>query len=407
MRSSYRPGAARWVTLAAAGVLLPLSSPGFASPSATPDAVCSQALPERTALVGVVGDSGWLPARVAALGATLAGRFASISTYEVVFSSPAEARVGVAALLRDTRVRHAEVERTFTVTESPRDPLYSKQWALAKVGAARAWNQEVGSTSPVTVAVIDTGADYGHPDLAGKLLPGFNATNPSASAQDDHMHGTHVAGIIAAATNNGLGVAGMSWGADVLPVKALGANGSGSSCDIVSALLYAARQAVRVINMSLGGPGPCPAALQEAVDVANRAGALVVAAAGNAGADFNTTESPANCDRTLGVGATDENDQPATFSNYGSYVDISAPGVNILSTVIDPKTGKHGYAALSGTSMATPMVAGLAALVFARHSDWSPEQVSERLRNSSRDLGPRGWDPHFGAGRIDAARALS
>lgn len=159
--------------------------------------------------------------------------------------------------------------------------------------------------------------------------------------------------------------------------------------------------------MSLGAPGPCPVAVQEAIDVAQAAGVLHVAAAGNSGADFNTIATPANCENTLGVGATDQDDNGAAFSNFGDYVDVSAPGVDILSTVIDPKTGKHGYATLSGTSMASPMVAGLAALLMARHPTWTPQQVSERIIETSIDLGPRGWDPRFGAGRIDAARALA
>jgi serine protease len=220
------------------------------------------------------------------------------------------------------------------------------------------------------------------------------------------MHGTHVAGH-RGRDDNRVGMAGVSWGARVLPVKALNAGGAGSGCDLISGILYASSQRAQITNMSLGGPGPCPAAVQEAINVAQAVGVLHVAAAGNSGADCNTTATPANCEGTLGVGATDQADNGAAFSNFADYVDVSAPGVDILSIVIDPKTGQHGYAELSGTSMASPMIAGLAALLMSRHPTWAPQQVSERIIATSRDLGLRGWGPLFGAGRIDAARALS
>jgi subtilisin family serine protease len=373
-----------------------------------PEAACSQGQPQRNVLVGVAPGSGpWLAATAHRLGATSGPRIAPLSTYELRFASPSAARAGAEALRVLPQVRYAEAEQTYSVSETPADPLYPQQWALQKVSAPAAWNVEVGSTRPVTVAVLDTGADFGHPDLAGRLLAGLDVLSPGATPQDDHTHGTHVAGIIAAGTNNRIGVAGLSWGAQVLPVKALDAHGAGSTCNVVAAVAYTATQSVQVVNMSLGAPGPCPAAMQDAVDVATHAGALVVAAAGNSGADFNTTESPANCDGTFGVAATDAADHAASFSNFGSYVDVAAPGVDILSTVIDPKTHKHGYANLSGTSMACPMVAGLAALLVAEHADWTPQQVVDRITHTSVDLGTHGWDPHFGAGRIDAARALS
>lgn len=374
----------------------------------SPDAACSQGQPQSNVLVGVAPGAGrWIAGAAARLGARSGPRIAPLSAYEMRFASPSAAAAAIATLRAAPQVRYAELERTYSVTETPADPLYPRQWALQKVAAPAAWNIEVGSTRPVVVAVIDTGADFGHPDLTRSLLPGLNVVSPGAAAQDDQTHGTHVAGIIAAGTNNRVGVAGMSWGAKVLPVKALDAGGSGSTCNVVAAMAYAASQSVQVVNMSLGGPGPCPAAMQEAADLATRAGALVVASAGNSGAEFNTTTSPANCNNTLGVAATDPSDRAASFSNYGSYVDVSAPGVDILSTVIDPKTGKRGYAALSGTSMASPMVAGLAALLAARHADWTPQQIADRIMRTAVDLGVRGRDPHFGWGRIDAARALS
>jgi subtilisin family serine protease len=341
-----------------------------------------------------------------AAGARVVGGLPALHVLEVAFASRAAA-TRVLPLLREVPgVRYAEEEQQYGVLDTPADPLFAKQWALRTVGAPAAWGIETGTSAPVTVAVLDTGVDFAHPDLAGALLSGFNVIAPGTPPQDDHTHGTHVAGIIAARTNNKVGVAGMSWAARILPVKPMDANGSGTTCDIVAGILYVASQAPDVLNMSIGGAGPCPAAMQEALDLAYAAGVLSVAAAGNSGAAFNLPNNPADCDHTLAVAATDEADRAADFSNYGPYVDVSAPGVDVLSTVIDPKKKTHGYAMLSGTSMAAPMVSGLAALLAAKHPDWTPDQLAARILSTSRDLGPRGWDEHYGRGRIDALRAL-
>jgi subtilisin family serine protease len=388
--------------LVAALALVTFASPVAAAPP-SPEPACSAALPVPLALVGVApGAERRVRAAATAYGARVVGALPALHVVEVAVPSP-RALAAVRAL---PGVEYAEPEVTYRVDDTPGDPLYKRQWALRKVSAPRAWSTETGAGAAVTVAVLDTGADLTHPDLVGTLLTGANLVDPGTPPQDDHMHGTHVAGIVAARTNNRVGVAGVSWAARVLPLKALGANGSGTTCTVVEGILYAAAQGVDVLNMSIGAAGPCPSAVQAALNVAHAAGVLSVAAAGNDGAGANAPESPANCAHTLAVAATDSRDRPAVFSNHGAYVDVAAPGVDILSTVLDPKTGRHFYGAISGTSMAAPMVSGLAALLAARHPDWTPDAIAARIVATAVDLGARGRDDRYGTGRIDADRAL-
>jgi subtilisin family serine protease len=398
----------RGVLAASVGLSAMLALPAARAVPRVPDAVCEQALPGRTGLVGVSSrDELAMRAAGSPYGLKVVGHVSALNVAQVEFPTATSARRGLAALRRVRGVRFAEFDRAVHALDVPADPMYRKQWGLTKIHAPAAWNIEVGETRSVTVAVIDTGVDVNHPDLKQKLLSGFNSVANSTDVQDDHGHGTHVAGIIAASTNNAVGIAGVSWGARILPIKSLDKSGAGSSCAILAGVVFATSQHVDVINMSLGGPGHCSAAVQEAVNAAHAADIAVVAAAGNSGFSFNTPSTPANCDHVLAVAATDQRDRAAAFSNFGDYVDLSAPGVEIVSTIIDTKTGAHSYAALSGTSMASPMVAGLAALIGARHPDWGANEIETRLIRTSRDLGKRGWDEHFGHGRIDAARAVA
>ncbi len=216
---------------------------------------------------------------------------------------------------------------------------------------------------------------------------------------DDNGHGTHVSGIAAAATDNGRGVAGLGWSAMILPLKVMNAAGEGNAFALASAISYAADREAKVINMSLGGEAPCPDYLQTAIDSAYNRGVLLVAAAGNAGT--NQSVFPANCNHVLGVAATTDSDTRAYFSNYGSHVSVAAPGVSILSTCLG-----GGYCYMQGTSMATPFVAGLAALVYAWYSNYTPDRVASAILDNAQDLGTTGWDSYYGCGRIDAFRAL-
>jgi len=282
----------------------------------------------------------------------------------------------------------------------PNDTFYNNQWALEKVNAPAAWGHSTGQG--VLVAIVDTGIDLAHPDLASKVRTDidWDFANADASADDDHGHGTHVSGIAAAETDNSAGIAGMGWEATLLPLKILRADGYGSDTDLAEAICYAADNGASIVNMSLGATGGCPQIIQQAVDYAYARGAVLVAAAGN---DLGHTEMyPANCEHVLGVAATASSDTRASYSNYGSHVSVAAPGSNIYSTLWG---GDYGN--MSGTSMATPYVAGLAALLLARHPSYTPDQIASAILDNSADLGAPGWDEYYGCGRINAADALS
>jgi subtilisin family serine protease len=245
--------------------------------------------------------------------------------------------------------------------------------------------------------VIDSGVDLTHPEFAGRLLPGWSFVDSNAATNDDYGHGTHVTGIIAAAGNNRSGIAGMAWGVSILPIKVLNASGSGYGSDLILAIDYARERGAKIVNISLGTTVNSPA-LQEAIDRATAAGMLIIASAGNTGASGNMAVYPGASSGVLAVGATDASDRRATFSTRGSQVGVAAPGVGILSTY---RGG--GYLTMSGTSMSSPMVAGLAALVWSRTPTLTAAQVRQQILESSVDLGLAGRDDEFGAGRIDAA----
>ncbi|MFQ5340635.1 MAG: S8 family serine peptidase [Anaerolineae bacterium] len=284
------------------------------------------------------------------------------------------------------------------VTRYPNDPRFPDMWNLAKIRAEAGWDITTGSSS-VIIAVIDTGADASHPDLEGKLLPAYDFVNNDSDPADDQGHGTHVSGTAAAVTNNGIGIAGVSWGAKVMPIKALSAGGSGAHSWIANGIVWATDHGADVINMSLGGPYTS-ATMSRAVDYAWSHGVVIVAAAGNG--NTSNPSYPAAYDNVIGVAATTQNDERAHFSNYGSYISVASPGVSILSS-----TRGGGYQAWSGTSMASPHVAGLAALIKSIHPDWSNVQIRDAIESSSVDFGTPGWDAIYGWGRIDIYNAVS
>lgn len=291
----------------------------------------------------------------------------------------------------------------------PKDPLVKLQWALGRVKAFDAWRIERGLDSEVTVAVVDTGIDPLHEDLEGRLVSGFDFINHDEQPSDDDGHGTHVAGIIGANSSNRIGIAGLSWGAKVMPIKTCTASGVCPLFETYAGTVDAVRRGASILNLSLGGEGACDTIAQTVFDWVRDRGALAVVAAGNSGSDGNPSITPANCANTLGVGAVDQRGRHAPFSSYGKFVDISAPGVEVWSTYPAFKSfgsGYIGYAPLSGTSMATPVVAGIAALVKARHPDWTPDQIEQRLIKTARDAGKKGRDAKFGKGIVDAFRAL-
>ena len=284
---------------------------------------------------------------------------------------------------------------------APNDPMYDSQWALGKIEAVSAWKISTGSD--VTIAVIDSGVDLDHPEFAARILDGYDFVNEDTLADDDYGHGTLVAGVAAAAANNDRGIAGLAWNARIMPVKVLDSQGQGVSSDLTCALYWAADQGAQIINISIISFGPS-FGMQSALTYAANEGALTFAAAGNLFEQGNPVTYPAAQEGVIAVGATDKDDSHAWFSSAGSFVDISAPGVNIYS-LFPPSHDE--YRAVRGTSLAAPHGAGLAALVLAAAPNLSSAEVESIILRSAVDLGETGQDDKFGHGRIDASAAMS
>lgn len=280
----------------------------------------------------------------------------------------------------------------------PNDALFSKyQWNLPITDTLRGWDLSKGSND-VIVAVVDTGADLNHPDLAEHLVAGYNFVANNDKPKDDVGHGTHVSGIISAVVNNGEGVAGMTWYNKIMPVKVLDSSGAGDTYTVAKGIIWATDHGAKVINLSLGNYAQAQF-LHDAVKYAFDHDVALISASGN-----DNTEDPgypAAYPEVFAVSATDSNRDRASFSNMGDYVDVVAPGVNIASTY-----PTNQYAALSGTSMACPHVAALAALIRTANPLLKNTEVYEIMRQTAIDLGNKGHDKYFGYGQIDVAKAL-
>jgi subtilisin family serine protease len=346
----------------------------------------------------------------------------------------------LAAYRSDPHVLYAEPDYRVHATLVPNDIRYGELWGLnndgqtggkpdADIDMPEAW--DVTTTSDVVVAVIDTGVDYTHEDLAANMwvnpgetpgdgidndgngyiddLYGYDFANDDPDPMDDHSHGTHVAGTIGAVGNNGIGVTGVNWDVQIMAIKFLDASGNGTTSDAVDAINYAVQMGASLSNNSWGGNEPFSQALYDAIAAARNRDHVFVAGAGNGdifGNGQNNDTNPFypaayNLDNIISVAATDASDQRATFSNYGlSSVDLAAPGVNILSTVPG-----NTYQSASGTSMATPHVAGVASLVRAQHPDWTYEQVVNQILGTVDPVSSMQGITVTG-GRLNAASAL-
>ncbi len=290
------------------------------------------------------------------------------------------------------------------------DPyFFTHQSDMVLIHADVVWQSSTPNVGAVvTIAIIDTGVDLTHSDLAANLVSGYDFVDLDTTPQDGNGHGTNVAGI-AAAPLNGIGISGVAPWAKILPVRVLDDWGSGYTSDVAAGITYAADRA-QVLNLSLGSIYD-DATLRDAINyAANTKGRLVVAASGNCGdADYpyngctamNQASYPAAYSNVLAVAAVDNSNAHASFSTSGSYVDVSAPGVDIYSTNL-----YGSYFAESGTSQAAPHVAGLAALIWAKNPSYTAAQVWNRITSTAVDLGPAGRDNVFGSGRIDVKRAL-
>ncbi len=361
------------------------------------------------------------------------------------------AALAAAVAAADADVEYAEPDRILTIQFTPNDSRYLEQWhyyeATAGLNLPSAWDKSTGTG--VRVAVIDTGYRP-HADLAANLVGGYDfigdtfvandgngrdsdASDPGdataagecgvgQAARASSWHGTHVAGTIAAVTNNGTGVAGVAFGAKVVPVRALGKCG-GYTSDIADAIVWSAGGSVsgvpananpaRVLNLSLGGGGSCDATTQSAINTARSLGAIVVVAAGNSNANA-ANFSPASCNGVISVAATNRSGGRAYYSNFGTVVDVAAPGgdvrtasTNGVLSTLNSGTGAPGadnYAWYQGTSMATPHVAGVVALMLAANPALTPDEVETRLKSSARAF--PATCSQCGSGLVDANAAV-
>ncbi len=295
----------------------------------------------------------------------------------------------------------AEPNALRTISRTPDDPVVGQQWALRNIQAFAAWDITTGST--ITIAILDTGVSASHPDLKDRVLPGYDFYNNRADASDDEGHGTYSAGVAAAKGDNGIGIAGVCWSCQILPVKVLGSRGQGDDATIAEGIRWAADQGARIISMSLAGTGDTQV-LRDAVAYAHSRGAVMIAASGNGQARGNRPSYPAAYPQVLAVSATDGADAVTGFSTTGDFVDLSAPGVGVWSTVWS--TQGDSYGASNGTSAACPYVAGAAALVLSIRPDLSADQVMSVLTRSADDRGSPGKDPQNGYGRLNLLRAV-
>lgn len=303
-------------------------------------------------------------------------------------------------LKSNPEVEYAEPNYIAKAESIPNDPYYSQQWGPPAIKADLAWGKVDGSKrAAVTIAIVDTGINFNHEDLKNSIVPGYDFANNDNDPSDDQGHGTHVAGIAAAITNNGKGVAGIAGGSRIMPVKVLGNNGGGSYSNIISGIKYAADHGANVISMSLGGPGQSQA-MQDAINYAVSKGVSVVAAAGN---ENGAVDFPGNCAGVITVGAIESSGNRASYSNFGPELDLMAPGSQVYSTY---NAGPSSYTYMSGTSMATPFVAGVVALVKAVNPGLSPAAINKIIDQSAKDLGAPGFDNYYGYGLVDASKAI-
>jgi len=371
---------------------------------------------------------GPTPPEVSA-GVAMAGDLGLDGTFRVRYGAT-QAPATVAKRLDDLEeVAWAEPNRFREAAVVPNDPQFGAQWGLTRITCPDAWDHTTGDPS-IVVAIVDTGVDLNHPELASLLIAGQDLvdfppgsipqpgwvfegdfTGVDAVPQDEVGHGTHVAGTVCCASNNGVGVAGVAWNVRLMPVKVLARiretatgriSGSGSAANIAAGIRWAVDHGARVINMSLVGYGDTTVE-REAVAYATSNGVVVVAAMGND--NTNTPAFPAAYPDVMAVAATDSSDHRASFSNLGPHVDLSGPGVGVQSTYWDDT-----YASLSGTSMASPHVAGVAALVLSRNTSLTATQVGNILRSTARPLRDNPTDPvpndRYGAGLVLAGAAV-
>ncbi len=318
----------------------------------------------------------------------------------LLMTSQSVSEEDLAAELRATgAVRFAEPDYLLPAAAIPNDPSYAIQWHHSMIGSPAAWDVTSGS-SAVTVAICDTGVDATHADLAANLsLPGINIVDGTTNTSPIADHGTAIAGVLGASGNNGLNGTGVNWHVRMIPVRITNNADTTAWCsDMAAGIEWAAAHGAKVINLSYDTTG-CPLTIDSAAQVVRAEGSLLFVAAGNSAQNLSFSYPPTHS--FLLIGATDVRDKLAPFSNYGTPIDMVAPGVSIWTT-----SPNNQFSSWSGTSLATPMVAGTAALLWSLRSTFTPDQIQNFLFASAKGMGATGKDSSFGHGRLDAAAAL-
>ncbi|MCX7993889.1 MAG: S8 family serine peptidase [Fimbriimonadales bacterium] len=333
---------------------------------------------------------------VHASGARIVGEIPRIGVKVIQLPPRASEMAYARAFGQRREVQYVQLDQIHQPAQiTPNDYYYPYQWHLPKISAPLAWSYTTGS-SGVIIAVLDTGVDAAHPDLAAKMVPGWNFFDNNADSSDVLGHGTRIAGIAAAVSNNSTGVASVAWGCRIMPIRISSPSGLASDTTIASGLIWAADRGARVANVSYDiNESPL---ISDAARYFQARGGVVIFAAGNAGAFLSRADDP----NILHVSATDRNDVINSWSTTGNFIDLSAPGSGISTTNLG-----GGYASSTGTSASAPIVAGVAALILSVNPSLSGQQVQDILKRSADDLGSLGWDPQYGWGRVNAARAVN
>ncbi len=321
------------------------------------------------------------------------GKIDGINVHLVQLPAQANTEAAAAALARNPHFKFVELDRILPLAGTTNDPSLSSQWHLAKIGAPTAWDTTTGSN--IVIAILDTGVDGSHPDLSTQMVAGWNVYDNNADASDVYGHGTAVAGTAAAAGNNAIGVASVAYSSRIMPIRVSDTGGYATGSTIASGLTWAADHGAKVANISFEGV-PGNTTIDSAAQYLKGKGGLTVVAAGNGGANQNI----ASTGNMVVVSATDSNDLITSWSNYGSYINIAAPGTPILTT---NRGGSYGQ--WWGTSFASPIVAGTAALMMAANPALPNSQVQSLLYSTAVDLGSAGKDIYYGSGRVNAAAA--